>query len=121
RQRHRAALAEQAYRDPLTGLANRATLVGALDPGTGGVLLLIDLDGFKAVNDTLGHGAGDQLLTVVGERIRAVAPRSALAARLGGDEFAVLLPAATAGRRRWRSPSGYWRRCPARSSWTVPT
>jgi GGDEF domain-containing protein len=94
RQRHVAALNDQAYRDSLTGLASRATLVRELEERPG-VLLLIDLDGFKAVNDTLGHHAGDQLLTVVGSRISAIVPRTALAARLGGDEFAVLLPDTT--------------------------
>src|SRR5256886_3097170 len=94
RERHRAALAEQAHRDPLTGRASRAMLRLELERRPG-VLLLVALDGFKAVNDPLGHGAGDELLTVVGARIGAIVPRSALAARLGGDEFAVLLPAGT--------------------------
>jgi diguanylate cyclase (GGDEF)-like protein len=94
RRRHLAALSDQASRDPLTGLASRAVLNRELEERPG-VLLLIDLDGFKAVNDTLGHDSGDQLLTVVGSRISAIVPRAALAARLGGDEFAVLLPAGT--------------------------
>jgi diguanylate cyclase (GGDEF)-like protein len=86
--------------DPLTGLANRVRLRNQLDealerrdPDTSGrvALLLIDLDGFKAVNDTLGHEAGDALLIEFAERLRQALPRTALPARLGGDEFAVLL------------------------------
>ncbi|MGX6606598.1 putative bifunctional diguanylate cyclase/phosphodiesterase [Micromonosporaceae bacterium Da 78-11] len=85
----------EAAHDPLTGLPNRSLLNGALARATGGeVLLMIDLDGFKAVNDTLGHTAGDQLLIVIADRLRAaIAPlgQGATGARLGGDEFAVLL------------------------------
>jgi diguanylate cyclase (GGDEF)-like protein len=87
------ALTDQATRDPVTGLANRARLAEELDRG--GALLLVDLDGFKSINDTRGHGTGDQVLAIVGERIRVVAPPLALVARPGGDEYAVLLPAAT--------------------------
>jgi diguanylate cyclase (GGDEF)-like protein len=93
RARHDLVLTAQATHDPLTGLANRELLKRELTARSG-ALLLIDLDGFKGVNDALGHGTGDQLLTVVGERIREVAPRGALPARLGGDEFAILLPGA---------------------------
>ena len=92
RTRHDLVLTDQATHDPLTGLANRELLKREL-AGRAGALLLIDLDGFKGVNDALGHGTGDQLLTVVGERIREVAP-GGLPARLGGDEFAILLPGA---------------------------
>ncbi|RQW84278.1 putative bifunctional diguanylate cyclase/phosphodiesterase [Micromonospora globispora] len=90
--------AHAATHDPLTGLANRRQL---LDEGTeqltnrhaDGVsaLMLIDLNHFKEVNDTLGHGAGDRVLTQVAERLRAAARPDDLVARLGGDEFAVLL------------------------------
>ncbi len=91
-------LRHQAYHDPLTGLANRAMFaeqvdaqLGARQPGLDTVVLFLDLDDFKIVNDTLGHGAGDRLLRVVAERINGCVRADDLAARLGGDEFAVLL------------------------------
>lgn len=88
-------LQRQAWSDPLTGLPNRARLFdlaeAALACGPAAVALL-DLDGFKGVNDSHGHAAGDTLLTVVGERLAAALPPGATAARLGGDEFAFLLP-----------------------------
>ena len=89
-----------AVTDELTGLANRAGLrqaVGralpAAAPDRRLALLLLDLDGFKAVNDTFGHELGDEVLKVVAERLRRAVPDSAFIARLGGDEFVVLLPA----------------------------
>ncbi|MEU2311974.1 MULTISPECIES: putative bifunctional diguanylate cyclase/phosphodiesterase [Streptomyces] len=96
------ARAEEQLRDPLTGLPNRQWLLEriwtALDEaeqaGTRSALLLIDLDRFRSVNDTLGHLAGDRLLLQIAERLRPALPRGAEAARLGGDEFAVLLPVA---------------------------
>jgi diguanylate cyclase (GGDEF)-like protein len=98
-------LRRQALHDPLTGLANRilfAERVGAtLEEGKGSVaVLFVDLDDFKAVNDTFGHQAGDHVLSAVATRIRSCLRPADLAARLGGDEFAVLLdagPPATAG------------------------
>jgi len=91
-------LHHRAMHDPLTGLANRALLVERLDqPRTGQPalsMLLVDLDGFKDVNDTLGHPAGDELLIEVSRRLRAALPAAELLARLGGDEFAVLWYAA---------------------------
>jgi diguanylate cyclase (GGDEF)-like protein len=89
-----AAARAIADRDPLTGLPNRRALiaeVGArLATGTPTVLVLLDLDDFKAVNDTYGHPVGDDLLTVVATRLHtAVAPHG-YAARLAGDEFVVL-------------------------------
>ncbi|QCK88762.1 EAL domain-containing protein [Phreatobacter aquaticus] len=91
-------LEKLAYHDPLTGLANRALfkreLATVLDAcfrkGTSGALLLLDLDRFKEVNDSLGHAAGDELLSKVGVLLRAELGRNAFIARLGGDEFAVL-------------------------------
>jgi diguanylate cyclase len=91
-------LSEQASYDDLTRLANRSVLAAemsrALDgtrPKTGLALLLIDLDDFKTVNDTLGHPAGDLLLTRAADVLRTSTDAEDLVARLGGDEFAVLL------------------------------
>ena len=93
------ALAHLATHDPLTGLANRAELAGRIDQvlsatvadaATGSVLLL-DLDGFKRVNDALGHAFGDQVLRGVAARLTAALRPHDVVARLGGDEFAVLL------------------------------
>lgn len=85
--------------DSLTGLPNRACfeqhLQKALDHACTEqeplCLLLLDLDGFKLVNDTFGHGAGDEVLRIMGERLRALAFTSTFVARLGGDEFVMLL------------------------------
>ncbi|MFF3750885.1 putative bifunctional diguanylate cyclase/phosphodiesterase [Streptomyces sp. NPDC002018] len=94
------ARAEEQLRDPLTGLPNRQWLLertwSALEDAEGlgarSALVLIDLDRFRSVNDTLGHLAGDRLLLQIADRLRLALPRGAEAARLGGDEFAVLLP-----------------------------
>jgi diguanylate cyclase (GGDEF)-like protein len=88
-----------AYYDPLTGLANRTLFRRALDDelsrctreGTEGALLLLDLDHFKEVNDTLGHAAGDELLVKVARRIESALSGSCFLARLGGDEFAIIV------------------------------
>jgi diguanylate cyclase (GGDEF)-like protein len=86
----------EARHDALTDLPNRLAFREALDEaigrGEGGAVLLLDLDDFKDVNDTLGHDAGDTLLTVTGRRLDSA--RVGMVARLGGDEFAVLLPGA---------------------------
>jgi diguanylate cyclase len=83
--------------DELTGLANRRRFMTEVEmlkdnPGT---LLLLDLDGFKYVNDTLGHGAGDDLLRQIALRFSRVVPHGSLLARLGGDEFGVVIPGGT--------------------------
>jgi diguanylate cyclase len=104
------ARAEEQLRDPLTGLPNRQWLLErtwtALDhaerAGQRTALLLIDLDRFRHVNDTLGHLAGDRLLLQIADRLRLALPRGAEAARLGGDEFAVLLPACDSTTRAQR-------------------
>ncbi len=90
--------AHAAMHDPLTGLANRRALLDRGDdllghrPGDGmTALLLIDLNHFKEVNDTLGHTAGDLVLTEVAARLQDASRPGELVARLGGDEFAVLL------------------------------
>jgi len=93
-------LAHQAFHDALTGLPNRALFMDRLQmalarsDGTGTVIavLFLDLDGFKVINDSLGHDAGDQLLVAVAERLqRCVPPTAGTIARLGGDEFTLLL------------------------------
>ena len=85
-------LAHAATHDPLTGLANRAALdARAARTGAGETLLFLDLDGFKDVNDRLGHSAGDAVLVAVADRLRACLAPDDLPARFGGDEFAVLL------------------------------
>ncbi|MGZ8414919.1 MAG: putative bifunctional diguanylate cyclase/phosphodiesterase [Gemmatirosa sp.] len=104
RKRLEAQLVHQAFHDPLTGLANRALFrdrvehaverAARLAPSFLAVLFL-DLDDFKAVNDRLGHGAGDQLLVGVADRLRRATRGYDTVARLGGDEFAVLLEGAT--------------------------
>ncbi|MET8601005.1 putative bifunctional diguanylate cyclase/phosphodiesterase [Streptomyces althioticus] len=108
------ARAEEQLRDPLTGLPNRQWLQEriwtALDDaeraGSRAALMLIDLDRFRSVNDTLGHLAGDRLLLQIADRLRAALPRGAEAARLGGDEFAVLLPAADSTTSATRAARG---------------
>ncbi len=88
---------EMAYRDPLTGLANRLKLVETLKeqipglaPGQKLALFFLDLDGFKDINDTLGHPVGDELLAMVGERLEGILGSKGMTVRFGGDEFAVL-------------------------------
>jgi diguanylate cyclase (GGDEF)-like protein len=97
--RVKSQLRHQAFHDSLTGLANRVLFAErvheALRVARAGeqrpVVLFIDLDDFKTINDSLGHSAGDQLLISVAERVRASLRADDLVARLGGDEFAVLL------------------------------
>jgi diguanylate cyclase (GGDEF)-like protein len=93
-------LRHQAYHDALTGLPNRVLFAEQVDlrlaarvEAEAPVVLFLDLDDFKNVNDTLGHGVGDRLLVTVAERIRECIRTTDIAARLGGDEFAVLLDA----------------------------
>jgi diguanylate cyclase (GGDEF)-like protein len=85
-------LAHQAAHDALTGLANRRTLIDHLEtrPNAGTVLLYVDLDRFKEVNDRYGHAAGDAVLVEVAARLQREVRTGDLVARLGGDEFAVL-------------------------------
>ncbi|HEY0485215.1 MAG TPA: sensor domain-containing diguanylate cyclase [Mycobacteriales bacterium] len=96
--RAEAVLRQRAETDPLTGVLNRAAFESALgahlDPavGLGCGLLFCDVDHFKAVNDTYGHIAGDQVLIGITERLHATVRDSDIVARLGGDEFVILLP-----------------------------
>lgn len=106
--RHAAeeAVRYQALHDPLTGLANRSLLMEHLERevarcrrhGGGFGVLYIDLDGFKPVNDRLGHAAGDALLMQVAQRLRSTARESDVSCRQGGDEFVVLVPQASSDR-----------------------
>ena len=88
----------RARHDALTGLSNRVELLDAIDARLKAAphsehalaLLFLDLDGFKTVNDTYGHAAGDRLLKMVADRLRCVLPATDVAARIGGDEFVVL-------------------------------
>ncbi len=101
RRRHERALERLASTDALTGLANRRAFMAQLDAelnrvvrgGEPGVLLMLDLDHFKRVNDTYGHPAGDAVLVELARVLRTVLRRDDLPGRLGGEEFAVLLPA----------------------------
>jgi diguanylate cyclase (GGDEF)-like protein len=98
RKRTADRIAHMAHHDALTGIANRVLLRSNVElalarqrrTGESFALLLIDLDRFKAVNDTRGHGAGDLLLQEVAERLRACVRDVDIIARLGGDEFAIL-------------------------------
>jgi diguanylate cyclase (GGDEF)-like protein len=98
RKQNEEEIAHLAHHDALTGLANRVLLRSHIDVALGRyrrqreefALLSIDLDGFKSVNDTLGHAAGDELLRCVAQRLRDCVRETDTVARLGGDEFAVL-------------------------------
>ena len=100
-------LRRQATTDPLTGLLNRTAFSDRLaaatvdiDPAAPPAVLFVDIDDFKSVNDTLGHAAGDELLTTVAARLSADVRAEDIVARLGGDEFAVLLAFADGDRLR---------------------
>jgi diguanylate cyclase (GGDEF)-like protein len=97
-EKREAAAQHQALHDQLTGLANRALLEDRLSQaltryrrsGEQVALLMLDLDRFKQVNDTLGHNAGDNLVAQVGERLRSLVRETDTVARIGGDEFAIV-------------------------------
>jgi diguanylate cyclase len=92
-------LSEEGFQDSLTDLANRALITDRIQHalargsrlGRTDAVLFMDLDGFKTINDSLGHGVGDELLVAVADRLRTCLRGSDTAARLGGDEFAILL------------------------------
>jgi diguanylate cyclase len=97
--RNEAWLKSQAFTDNLTGLANRLlladrfqlTLERSKRSRAEFALLMVDLNGFKAINDTYGHGAGDEVLRTVAQRLVATVRASDTVARLGGDEFVLLI------------------------------
>ena len=101
--RHEAELRHMADHDPLTGLLNRRSFERELERhvsyveryGPKGAAIVLDLDHFKTINDTLGHSAGDELIVRVAHALRSRLRESDVLARLGGDEFAILLPEAT--------------------------
>src|SRR4051794_18627866 len=99
--RRERELERMAYTDHLTRLPNRAMLFEemAAESAEQRCLLVLDLDGFKAVNDVAGHEAGDQLLVEVARRLHTVIREDDLVARLGGDEFAVLVTGSLADAR----------------------
>lgn len=99
----RKALEEElkflARHDPLTKLFNRSNLLPALETalkqaekGKPGVLLYLDLDNFKIINDTLGHETGDELLVTIAEKLRAISAETDTLVRFGGDEFVIIMP-----------------------------
>ncbi len=102
--RAQAALVTRARSDPLTGLPNRTVVLEHADillrATTGGAVTLffVDLDRFKGINDSLGHGAGDEAVRIVAARLGAAAPDDSIVARLSGDEFVVLRPTASLDR-----------------------
>ena len=95
RRRNEEHLYRLAHYDPLTALPNRLVLSAALDGAVGSrrsvTVLMLDLDGFKEINDTLGHAAGDQVLKAAAQRIKARVGGKGVVGRLGGDEFAVVI------------------------------
>ncbi|WP_157574154.1 diguanylate cyclase domain-containing protein [Nocardia jejuensis] len=100
----RRQLEYQATHDPLTGLANRALVLSRLAGALGttetlpvSTVLFIDLDGFKAINDTLGHAIGDTVLQIVAQRLQRGLRADDIVGRIGGDEFLVLLSGRTLG------------------------
>ena len=126
RRRHEAELRHMADHDPLTGLLNRRSFERELERhvayveryGPKGAAIVLDLDHFKTINDTLGHSAGDELIVRVAHALRSRLRESDVLARLGGDEFAILLPEATPeeadARRRRRARRGAHARRPDR-------
>lgn len=103
RRRYEETIHHLAYHDALTGLPNRVllndrlgqALTAANRNGTRGALMILDLDRFKDINDTLGHSMGDLLLKAVGERLAGLLRKSDTVSRMGGDEFVLLLPTVT--------------------------
>lgn len=94
-----SALKRRAYYDPLSGVLNRQTFLNhvrkAMTVAPAGLLLLIDADHFKRINDTYGHAVGDRCISAIGHRLQWHTSEDGLAGRLGGEEFGVFLPNVT--------------------------
>jgi diguanylate cyclase (GGDEF)-like protein/PAS domain S-box-containing protein len=109
RKRYEAELHRLAHHDPVTGLLNRRSFDEELERalahharyGTRGALLAFDLDGFKTVNDTAGHAAGDDVLLLVSAALAGMLRSTDVLARVGGDEFAIILPEVTEEQACW--------------------
>ncbi len=131
RKRAQLKLTHQALHDALTGLPNRTLFLERLwqalaraDRSTAGVaLLFLDLDGFKPINDSLGHEAGDRVLTLVARRLEGLLREDDTVARFGGDEFMLLCEGLPPRRRRWRWRTAFWprlrRRYPSRMAGSI--
>ena len=97
--RLRRELAVQATQDPLTGLHNRRyaddQLADALEAHSEGVVVVVDVDHFKSINDEFGHRAGDEALVAISQRLHSAARPDDMVARWGGEEFLLMLPGVT--------------------------
>lgn len=98
-QREKELLQQQVNQDALTGLANRARFYRAVEETvlkpTPATVFIVDIDGFKDINETLGHRVGDEILREIARRLAAIIPANSTLSRMGGDEFAVLVPGLT--------------------------
>ena len=127
RKKLEATMTRQALYDSLTGLANRRMLVERLEAalertsGGGPALIFVDVDRFKAINDSLGHGTGDGLLVAVGNRLQQAVGAEALVARFGGTSSWSWWRASPGPMRRWPWPGGSARRWRSRWSWPTAT
>ena len=124
RRRLERELLRRAYLDPLTGLGNRLqfqdtvqrVVDGAAESGATAGVLVVNIDDFRVVNDTMGHGVGDELLIAIGERLTAAMVGHGSVARLGADEFGAVVDAAQdAAQIEWLAWKTFWPRSRCRS------